>query len=182
MAHVIDKSRKIYVAHINIRQSIFFLMLKLIALDAIAAFFAVLYFSSVSSDFLPEVINNLILSYNLLFFLALVFLKTVLTVYVIMKWLNEYYEIWPNFIIHKRGFIFKNEERHPLSHIRSLKIEQGFLGRKFGFGTITVYDWYLERYTSLYLIHNPIKYYNIIGSLIPKTEEEKQVFQESEEQ
>lgn len=181
MAHVIDKSRKIYVAHINIRQSIFFLMLKLIALDAIATFIAVLYFSSVSSNFIPEIVNNLILSYNLPFFLALVILKIALNIYIAMEWINEYYEIWPNMIVHKSGFIVKHEERHPLSHIRSLKVEQGALGKTFGYGSITIYDWYLEKETSLYLIHNPIKYYNIIEALIPKTEEEKQIFQEKEE-
>lgn len=178
----VDKTRKIYVGHINIRQSIFFLVLKLIVLDAIGAFFTILYFSSVSSKFIPETINNLALSYNLPFFMILVILKIVLSIYVVMQWINEYYEIWPNLIVHKSGFITKHEEKHPLSHIRSLKVEQGLLGKTFGYGSITVYDWYLEKDTSLYLIHNPIKYYNILESLVPKTEEEKQVFQEAEEQ
>lgn len=181
MPKFIAKTIKISVGHVNIRQSIFFLLLKLIILDVVAVSFAILYFYSVSNRFTPEFFNSFMLSFNLPFFLILIVVKIFLSIYVVLKWTYEYYEIWPNYVLHKSGFVIKNEERHPLSHIRSIKLEQGYLGKIFGFGTVTFYDWYLERYTSMYLIHNPIKYYNIIESLIPKTEEEKQVFQETEE-
>lgn len=93
-----------------------------------------------------------------------------------MLWINEYYEVSPNFLIHRSGFILKKEERHPFSQMRSVKIEQGFFGKIFGFGTISLYNWYLRTYTILYLIHNPIKYFRIIEALVPKTEKEKEVF------
>ncbi|MBF8249452.1 MAG: bPH 2 protein [Candidatus Levybacteria bacterium] len=176
MAQNGDKSGKIYVNHINIRQSIFFLMLKLIFLDMTATFVAVLYFSSVSNKFVPEVINSLVLSYNLPFFLILVFLKITLTIYIVMEWINEYYEIWPAFMMHRSGFISRKEEKHPFSQMRSVRIEQGFFGKMFGFGTINLYNWYLQKHTALYLIHNPLKYFHIIEGLIPKSENERDVF------
>lgn len=49
-------------------------------------------------------------------------------------------------------------------------------GKIFGFGTIYLYNWYLRTHTALYLIHNPVKYFHIIESLIPKTTREKEVF------
>lgn len=170
------KAGRIYVDHINIRQSIFFLMLKLIFLDMMVSFLAILYFILVSNDLTLNIFGNALPPYNLSFFLILALVKISFTIYVIMKWINEYYEIWPNAVIHKSGFFFKIEEKHPLSHIRSIKVEQGFFGQNFGFGTITFYDWYLETHRSLYLIHNPIKYFRIIENLIPKTEEEKDIF------
>jgi membrane protein YdbS with pleckstrin-like domain len=176
MAQDSDKSGRIYITHINIRQSIFFLVFKLILLDIMAVFMAVLYFSSVSNKFMPEVFNNVILSYNLSFFLVLVFFKIALTIYVVMRWITEYYEIWPNAIMHNSGFFFKKEEKHQLSQMRSVKIEQGFFGKIFGFGTIALYNWYLKTNTSLYLIHNPIKYFRIIESLLPKSEKEREIF------
>lgn len=176
MVQISDKSGKIYVTHINIRQSIFFLVLKLILLDLISAFLAVLYFSSISNKFMPEVINSAILSYNVPFFFALVFLKAVLTIYVIMRWITEYYEVWPHVLMHWSGIIWKNHEKHPFSQMRSVKIEQGFFGKIFGFGTIHLYNWYLKTNTALYLIHNPIKYFNIIESLMPKSEKGKEIF------
>ncbi|MDZ4227906.1 MAG: hypothetical protein U1E54_01540, partial [Candidatus Levybacteria bacterium] len=102
MVQINDKNGKIYVTHINIRQSIFFLVLKLILLDLMTIIVAALYFSSVSNKLIPEVLNSAILSYNLSFFLILVFLKIALTIYVVMQWITEYYEIWPNAIMHWR--------------------------------------------------------------------------------
>lgn len=171
-----EKSGKIYVTHINIRQSIFFLVLKLVFLDAIALFLAVLYFSFVSNKLMSEVFNSEMSLYGLSFFLVLVFLKIALTIYIVMRWITEYYEIWPNTIIHRSGFIFKKEEKHQFSQMRSVKIEQGFFGKTFGFGTISLYNWYLKTQTALYLIHNPVKNFHIIESLIPKTTREKEVF------
>jgi len=171
-----DKSEKIYVTHINIRQSIFFLLLKLIFLDVTAAFIAILYFSSVTNKFVPEVINSAILSYNLPFFLILVFLKIALTIYIVMRWITEYYEIWPHVLMYWSGIVWRNQEKHPFSQMRSVKVEQGFFGRIFGFGTIHLYNWYLEKYTSLYLIHNPIKYFHILEGLLPKSEKDREIF------
>ena len=178
MAKNIDSNSKICVTHINIRQSIFFVMLKLFVLDMMATILAALYFYLALNNNLPEIFNHAMQSYNLLFFLPLFLLKLSLTIYVILAWVNEYYEIWPDFLWHKKGFIVKYEEKHPLAHIRSVKIEQGVFGKFFGYGTITIYNWYLKKYTYMYLIHNPVKYFHIIEGLIPKTEREKESFQE----
>jgi len=178
MAKNTNNDSKICVGHINIRQSIFFVMLKLLVLDMMATILAASYLYLVLNNIIPEIFNHAIRSYNLIYFLMLFFIKIFLTLYIIMAWVNEYYEIWPDFIWHKRGFIIKYEEKHPLAHIRSIKIEQGVLGRFFGYGTIIIYNWYLKRYTYMYLIHNPVKYFHIIESLIPKTEREKEIFQE----
>jgi membrane protein YdbS with pleckstrin-like domain len=173
-----NKADRIFVDHINVRQSIFLLMFRLILLDVIFAFLTVLHVILVSNETILNIFSEIVSSYSLMFFLALLLVKIILAIYVVMGWINEYYEIWPNSIVHKSGFIVKHEERHPFTHIKSIKVEQGFFGKSFRFGTISIYDWYLEKSTSLYLIHNPIKYFNAIESLIPRTEEEKQVFQE----
>ena len=99
-----------------------------------------------------------------------------MTIYIVLLWINRYYEIYPNMIVHRSGIFLRKEEKHPLSQMRSVKIEQGFFGKIFGFGTINLYNWYLKTTTSLYLIHNPIKYFRIIESLIPKSEQEKDIF------
>jgi membrane protein YdbS with pleckstrin-like domain len=176
MVQVGDKVGKIYVSHINIRQSIFFLMFKLILLDIIALFVAIIYFSSTINKFLPEFIHNIILSYNSLFFLILVVLKIALTIYVVMRWITEYYEVWPHALMHVSGIIWRDQEKHPFSQMRSVKIEQGFLGKFFGFGTISLYNWYLEKNTVLYLVHNPMKYFRIIESLLPRSENDREIF------
>jgi len=181
MVQLANRGNRIYVSHINIRQSIFFLVLKLIFLDLLSVALLVGYFIAMSNFSMSGIFSNPFRLFDVSYISILLLIKIILAVYVIMEWINEYYEVWPTLLIHRRGFILKKEERHPLSHIRSVKLEQGIFGRFFGFGTITIYDWYLERYTSLYLIHNPVKYYNIIERIIPRTEKEKAYFQDVEE-
>lgn len=152
------------------------MVLKLIVLDVIAAFVAVSYFTSVSNKSVPEILNNLMLLYNMPFFVILVFLKIALTIYVVMRWITEYYEIWPHALMYWSGIIWRNQEKHPFSQIRSVKVEQGFFGKIFGFGTIYLYNWYLQKNFSLYLIHNPMKYYHIIEGLLPKSENDREIF------
>src|SRR3989344_469203 len=178
MAETNNAGGTLRITHLNIRQSIFFLVLKIILLDIFGALASVLYFSSVSGEFLPQIFDNFLLSYNLFFFSILVILKIVLTTFVILQWINEYYEIWPNAIIYKTGFINTKEEKHPTEHIRAIKMEQGFFGKIFGFGTISLYDWFTQKHFLLYLIHNPNKYFSVVEGLIPKAEEEKETFRE----
>lgn len=176
MVQVNNKSGKMYVTHINVRQSIFFLVLKLIFLDIMTAVLAIFYFSLVSAEFVSEILSGKIQLYNILFILGLAFLRIILVIIITLRWINERYEIWPDAVMHKCGFIFRKQEKHPFSQMKSVKVEQGFFGKFFGFGTISFYNWYLETDTSLYLIHNPIRYFHIIESLIPKTERERDIF------
>lgn len=169
---------KILVTHINIRQSIFLLILKLIVLDIIAVFFILVFFSSFSVPFVSDALKLKVISYNMPFFLVLGLIKFFVTFLIILQWLNTYYEIWPNAIIYKRGIIWKKEEKFPFGHIRLIKIEQGILGRLLAYGTLSLYDYSLRRYASLYLIHNPIKYFHILDGLVPKAEKEKQILRE----
>lgn len=169
---------KISVTHINIRQSIFFLLLKLVILDLIAVFLILLFFSSISAAFISDTIKLQIISHNIFFFLILGLLKIFITLFVVLQWLTTYYEIWPNSIVHKKGIIWKKEEKHTFGHIRLIKIEQGVLGRLLAYGTLSLYDYSLRRYASLYLIHNPIKYFHILDDLLPRAQKEKEILRE----
>jgi membrane protein YdbS with pleckstrin-like domain len=112
------------------------------------------------------------------FFLILGFVKIIITLFVVLYWLNAYYEIWPNSIIYKRGIIWKKEEKFPFGHIRSIKVEQGVFGKIFCYGTLSLYDYSLRRYATVYLIHNPVKYFHILDGLVPKAEKEKEILRE----
>lgn len=99
-------------------------------------------------------------------------------IYVIVTWLEEYYELTPTEVIHKKGFLFRQEERYTLDHIGSITIEQGLFGRIFNFGSLKLFDWALEENIYIYLIHSPRKYHNILETLIPEADREEKVFRE----
>lgn len=170
-----NSSQKISVTHLNIRQSIFILLFKMILIDLFAALLTIIFFSSLYSSLFPPEIKTFILSTSAIYFFALVIFKILLTTYVVLAWLNEYYEITPKEVTHKRGIIWKKVDRYPLKQIRLIKLHQSGLGKLFNFGTIEPFDWDLAKFVSMYLIHNPRKYMEVLESLVPRAGHEKDI-------
>lgn len=168
--------QEITVTHITIRQSIFFLILKLFSIEVIAAICLV--------GAIWILINSNAFGYsNLKFYIIPIFIfavlsKTFFTFLTITQWLEEYYEITPTEIVHHNGFIFKKEERHKLIHMKSLSLEQGTFGKIFNYGTIRLNNWSLDKDIFLYLIHNPIKYHRILKNLLLEADTERQILRE----
>jgi len=109
---------------------------------------------------------------------VLIFGKTIFLLYIIMQWLNEYYEITTTEVVHKKGFLTRKEQRHKLEHIGKVNIEQGIFGRIFNFGTLRLFNWTTEKEVFLYLIHNPMKYQHILQELLPEADQSRSVFRE----
>lgn len=104
--------------------------------------------------------------------------KLLLVLIVIGQWLDEYYEIWPDKLSYRRGVFFKKEEEYIYSHIMSVDMYQGFFGEIMNYGTIHMYDRYINKDVYLYLVHNPKRYFNILKDLIPIADSRKQVIRE----
>ncbi|MEX2028436.1 MAG: PH domain-containing protein [Candidatus Curtissbacteria bacterium] len=172
------EERKILVTHVTIRESITFLFLRLVILEVITAVCIILFHLFIVSPGVIDTVAAGLLVFNTPLFIFLVFIKTVLLIFIIVQWLNEYYEITPLELIHKKGLIFRREEKYNLSHLGSLKLDQNVIGRIFNYGSLRLYNWALEKDIALYLIHNPRKYNRILRSLIPDLDQEKKVFRE----
>lgn len=170
--------KKIAITHITIRQSITFLVLRILAIEFLAAFSIIVFHTLLLRTEVRDVVGEDILVFNIPLFIFLVILKTAVLIFVIIQWLNEYYEITTNEIVYRKGLIFKKEVRHIFEHIGSVKLEQGILGRIFNFGTLRLFNWTRENYTYMYLIHNPSKYMHILEELLPAADKEKKVFRE----
>ena len=178
-----DRERKIIVTHVNVRTSIFFLITKLIFLDIIVTFVVLFFFSPFLFP-LPIEVKTLIVSYNLAYFLILVFGKIFLTLFIVLSWLNEYYEITPTKIVDRRGILWRKEDvydlnpRDPAVRISSIGIKQGLLGRIFNYGTLFFYDRGTYKYEYLHYIHNPLRYFEILHNLLPNAAIEKEIIRE----
>lgn len=173
------KESTITVTHITVRQSIFFLLLKLLFLEFVAAVLIISFHFLLSSSNVQSLSQNNLNLFNIPLFVLLVVLKTCFMIYVIVAWLEEYYEITPVEVVHRKGFLFRREERYTLDHIGSITLEQGIFGRIFNFGSLKLFDWALEENINIYLIHSPRKYNHILETLVPEADKEKKVFRES---
>lgn len=162
--------KEMTLTYINIRQSISILLGKLIFIDIIAAVIVIaVYFGVVTG-------GNL-LNYNsantfifLFFFLAVGAVKLTVDALAILLWLNEYYEITPEYILHKKGIFFRKKEQFRIDHVRKMDVQDSFFGEMLNFGTITLYDIRFEKYLDMYLIHNPRRYAKILKQLRPNIE------------
>ncbi len=170
-----DGKPNIVVSHVTIRQSIFFLHLRLVALEILAAASIIAFHTLLVATPLKEQFGQNIIVFNVPLFVVLVFIKFSFTILVILQWLNEYYEIRPEEVVFRKGFIFKREKRYLLTHIGEVTLEQGIFGRIFNFGTVKLFNWTTEREEYLYLIHNPEKYQKILEDLTPEADEGKEI-------
>lgn len=177
---IIAKSSKnvLEVTHVNIRTSIVFVVLKLIVLDILATFFALGFFWIISSGNLTDQTNSFLISNSYFYFLILAIVKLIFTLYVIIQWLNEYYEITPNQIIYRRGIVWRKVDVYDYAHIRSIGIQQSFFGRILNYGSLSIFDRGVYKYYFLNFIHNPHRYFKMLQSLCPDADIEKEVFRE----
>lgn len=162
---------KIEVGHINVRESIAFLLLKIITIDIITAVFVVFFlFLDLDTNIAEEL--GIPLAWTILLFVFIALGKIILTIYVVMEWLSDYYEITKDHILHKNGLIMQKQDRLAFDDVETIKFSQGWLGKILNYGTITLYNWRDQKYTNLYLIHNPIRYLRIIEALAPRADED----------
>lgn len=164
--------------YVTVRQSIAFLLLRLIVIEILASLFVVVFNGFLVSSVTSDAVQPLLVRFNVPIYIFLVILKIILVIYVVLQWVNEYYRITPKEIIHKKGFIFKKEEKCKIYHVAEISLEQGLLGRIFNYGTIKAINWATDKTVYLYLIHNPVRYKNVLHRLIPEADEEKKVFRE----
>ena len=174
--HPPSNTRVLSVTHLNIRQSISFLLLRIILLEVFMNIFILLACFPLASIELRN-LSTLISNQNAVFIL-LESLKLLLLIYVILEWLNEYYEINAKKIIHRKGILFRTEEDFNLDNVSLIGLDEGFFGRFLNYGTIKLYDKWMMKYNYLMIIHNPRRYYHLIKKLIPNVDEETHVLRD----
>ena len=86
-----EKKKSFPISHVNVRSSIVFLVSKLLALDLIATLIALVFFGVISVDVIPSATKIMLVSNNVWYFVVLAIVKIILTFYLILQWLNEYY-------------------------------------------------------------------------------------------
>lgn len=161
---------KITLTYLNIRQSIAILLTKLVLTDFILAFIVIgFYFVLVQGGDLTEfAAKNTFVFLTVFGIIGLC--KIFISIYVVLLWLFEYYEVTPEEIVHKKGIFARKTERYRLDKVRAMDVRDSLLGELFNFATITLYDIRLNKYLDLYLIHNPRRYTKILKTLRPELE------------
>lgn len=161
---------KISISHLNIRPSISILLIQLIFLNILTEFIIISIFTFVNSyQFSSDIFINFTLELTVI--IVVFTLQIFLTVFGILQWLNNYYEISAQSLVHKKGIIFRRVEKFKIEHIKYIDLNQGVLGKILNYGTISFYDQRREKFMDLYLIHNPTRYLEIFEKINPDIDE-----------
>lgn len=168
-----EKQRLIQVTHLNVRLSISIMLLKLLFVEVVAGIVVIFFHTGLMLFDGQRLEDVAIQLFQVPLYIALVGMKSFVSFFIILQWLNEYYEITPTAIFHRRGVIFRREDRYILSHIAQVEVIQTFFGRLLNYGTITLYDARRNKYEDMYMIHNAIRYAHVIESLLPTADEKK---------
>lgn len=162
---------KINVKKIQVRRSPVILLLRLLTLDIIfiiAGLTQYIIISSLIPSHLIEIYLITIVSN-----IGLGFMLIAYSVWIILKWKNHYYEIYPASIIEKQGVFYNDEKSYSCNRIESIQLKQSILGNILGFGTIQLYDPFLEKYINLNNIAHPQKYFSLLKDIYVKTDNKR---------
>ncbi len=172
------KTLGVKIHHINIRQSISIILLKLVLLELLAASGFLFVYFSFGNDLVMRSLFDLFESFFGWIFMFLVFVKIYITIYIILDWLNMYYEVNGEYIYLRKGVVWTTEQKFAMANFGDITLEQNMMGRIFNYGNIRIFDTELKRDFLLYTIHNPNKYYEILESIIPSGDKEKKVIRQ----
>ena len=67
-------------------------------------------------------------------------LKVIVMFSIVLSWMNNYYEVLPGVLILKKGVFRTISTTFSLSNIEFQRVDQGFLGKIFNFGTIEIFN------------------------------------------
>ncbi len=170
-----DIAQKLTLNHLNIRQSVFILLVRIVGADVLFSLLFLGLFAVLVAGGAPEITGVVMTT---VVFIVMGTIKLSIITSTVIQWLYEYYELNPEYLIHKRGFFYKKQEKYKMSNVRAIKLSEGILGEIFDFGTITVYDIRMQKYLDLYWVHNPNRYLKIFADLKPDIEikKEKTIF------
>lgn len=169
--------QEIKIKSIFVHKSISLLLVKILLLHLLvigALFFMYLPFFYMNS--VPVSITEFV-SIMFFTFLLLIFAHMFLTLFLIVQWTHESYEIRPTEIIHRQGLLFKKVEHFTFMHLMSVEMKQGLWGQILNFGTIHMYDRYINADVYMFQIHNPKRYQLILSQLIPFVDEKEECLQ-----
>lgn len=170
---------RIHVTHVNIRTSIFLVLFQLLFVQIItfifiiAGYLLILNYGAAANVFLHSIAGLIILVTAFIFYLYL-------TVFAILQWVNEYYELYRKEFVHKRGIIWRKVEKYSIEHMKFAEVKQDMLGKLFNYGTLSLYDARRIKFLELYLIHSPMQFLEILETINPDLDEMENVIRGDE--
>lgn len=165
------------VSPIVIRKSAMLFVLRIILLELL---FEIIYLSWRSLiHFLPfslETVVTLNFISIIVFLILVTVIQNIFLIFIALGWVNDYYEIRADEVVHITGTLSKTEKAYPYRDIQSITIHQDFFGRLFNYGSVHLFIPALGYDLNFNEISNPAKFVELIKNANPKLESERYLF------
>ncbi len=106
-------------------------------------------------------ISSILLTYLILYIILSLFKITILII-IVLKWMNDYYEVIPGTLLSRSGIFSTTENTFSLDNIEMEEIKQSFLGRIFHYGSLEIYNPLIKQRFYLTNIPYPKKHLALI--------------------
>ncbi len=129
-------------------------------------------------DYLPieENIKLLLHNFTTGVFIIVSLIQIFLLILIVVRWINEYYELQKDEIIVWKGVITKKGQSYPYTNIQSITVNQSLLGRVVGFGTVILYIPALGQDLVFHEVPSPYSFTELIKSRLPKIDSQRFIF------
>ncbi len=144
---------------LTVRSALPVVIFKIVVLEIVfVLLYAVLLF--ILNDYSPTPLK----SGGILIFLFIQSVKFFFGLFILLKWFFHSYDITSEKIIIHQGIVFQQTRYFSLRKVETLRMNQGFWGRIFGFGTIHVELYIMAQKYDVCLtnISQPDRYLSII--------------------
>ena len=102
--------------------------------------------------------------------LIVLFLYGLLTLFITLDWIYTYYILDSKAVVTSKGILFSKEGRYDMAGIESIVVDQGLIGKLFGFGTLILFNPILERELKLRSIPDPYMEARFVQRMHPNPE------------
>jgi uncharacterized membrane protein YdbT with pleckstrin-like domain len=86
---------------------------------------------------------------------------------IVLRWINTEYRIENGSLIIKRGIVSIKEKTYALDNVETVEIEQNWIGRIFGYGSVNIFSPLFQEHVYLWNIPHPQKFVSEMKQYIP---------------
>ncbi len=121
-------------------------------------------------DFLPIIIETKVLLhlFTTIIFIFVTFFQLGLLLIIVIRWLNEYYELQEDELIQWTGVLTKKGKSYPYTNIQSITVEQSWFARLLGYGTVNLYVPALGQELTFDEVPKPYVFIELVKKHMPK--------------
>ncbi len=155
---------------ITVRRSLFLLIVKIVITELIFEFTYIGWRLLIDLNILQFSQESLLIIHSFsifIFFILITVVQTSIILFILLDWINRYYEIKPDEIVFKTGIISSQEKAYPYVNIQSIEVIQNFWGKLFNYGNVRIYIPTLGHDLFFTEVSKPNEFAELIKQMLP---------------